>query len=1310
MEDYKKVTAIGTVLIISIFSLINYLKVDDIRQILSENPNYQIIITEPLQNGRIEMLVRSIDPTIDYFKYRFEGIYLKAYSETNLIYKSEWALWNGTKRIVFRDTSTAKVEYNSTKTAVWITEKADYYLDSRHTNFVGTIIRTIYITPDFMKESAVLDTNYSGLRLQYLVFPSDENTGESIDMDYNQSFWGFDSFLLNWTHDAGNITTVYKRGYAYSPDRIWINFKRDVYKVDPTITIGKYKIYYAIANETYYGKSIGRKYESGLTYGNLPIVLKLNKNLVIQKSKIKSLLSYAQDKGKINLTNRYIEFAYNKTFLVSNWVSNITTSCWNTTSTNGTITLCNYTDNGYWNNYTDWKWDWKKVSELGSTISLVKNKIYLINIHGDWKPELGKRAIDVIPSLNDYPMSELAWWNSSYDYRYAIINNQTTSAYVLAVNDTNEIESHIYWALVGNASYVYSTVSGPSGNIAIANETHEKDWENASSRIGNNPTNLWGALAYHFEEGSGSTAYDSSSDSKNGSITGASYVSADFGNGLNFDGLNDKVVISDSVSIDETFTIAYFIEVFTNANQQWNVFIDNYDGSTTNQLNHFYDDNNNIFRYRSGSGSAYQDYNIDLDDNGVHFIVVASESGNSSLWIDGEYKTYDSDTGNPDLSDSWRLGENSAGNYDINATIDEMWIYDDKKSDDWIKYMWDMYKNHLAELGAEETNISIPIDTLYSSVGANNTTPKVNDAVKFYSYWITQNGTLDDYIFSWNASGTWANDSAVSLGGNGTWSNITKSMANSYEGKTIGWRIYANNTPDNQWNETGINQIDVERTLMQIDLNSPADNYWSDSKTVTFTYTPTFALGISNMTIFTNETSWSEKAWNSSSVTNATTNTIDVTFSSNGAFIWTAGGYNENNFINLSNVNRTIYVDSTSPTYSGLLPTDNYWFDTTSATFNITPADNIGEVLNISLYTNETGNFIIEETTLVDNNTAHSFSHALSEGNYQWYIVIKDNATNTNQTPTRTVSVDITSPSWALDYPSNNTYHNSDFYFNWTLTELNRNTELWSNDSYATNYSFAYDWDDLVDVTVWGDGIKQVWVWGDDKAGNSGENMLNFTIDTIAPKVSITFPENTTYSNSTLYLNYTYSDVTSNIHTCLYNPNGIGNSTIAGCSNTTLTLAEMIDGLNNVTVWVNDSAGNFNSSTVYFTNNLEKATTWAFANASNFTWNGPTVGQDNNYMQPIGQGTYGIFNHTNNETITLDIQFKLSGSLNAGWTVWATDSSSSAGGIILNTTWQTVYDDWLATYINYTWLWANVTSAGSYNGMGTSIEFRTVIT
>ncbi|RKX60224.1 MAG: hypothetical protein DRP29_03055, partial [Thermodesulfobacteriota bacterium] len=69
---------------------------------------------------------------------------------------------------------------------------------------------------------------------------------------------------------------------------------------------------------------------------------------------------------------------------------------------------------------------------------------------------------------------------------------------------------------------------------------------------------------------------------------------------------------------------------------------------------------------------------------------------------------------------------------------------------------------------------------------------------------------------------------------------------------------------------------------------------------------------------------------------------------------------------------------------------------------------------------------------------------------------------------------------------------------------------------YATNYSFAYDWDDLVDVSSWGDGIKQVWVWGDDNAGNSGENMLNFTIDTIAPKPMFfnRTPTNATISGS----------------------------------------------------------------------------------------------------------------------------------------------------------------------------------------------------
>ena len=90
------------------------------------------------------------------------------------------------------------------------------------------------------------------------------------------------------------------------------------------------------------------------------------------------------------------------------------------------------------------------------------------------------------------------------------------------------------------------------------------------------------------------------------------------------------------------------------------------------------------------------------------------------------------------------------------------------------------------------------------------------------------------------------------------------------------------------------------------------------------------------------------------------------------------------------------------------------------------------------------------------------------------------------------------------------------------------------------------------------------------------------SFDTIAPNITILYPaNNTNSSNNMLTINYTVLDETA-ISTCWYsNDTYAVNTTLAGCINiTTVTWAE---GQHNVTVWVNDSAGNKNSSFVRFT-------------------------------------------------------------------------------------------------------------------------------
>jgi hypothetical protein len=88
-------------------------------------------------------------------------------------------------------------------------------------------------------------------------------------------------------------------------------------------------------------------------------------------------------------------------------------------------------------------------------------------------------------------------------------------------------------------------------------------------------------------------------------------------------------------------------------------------------------------------------------------------------------------------------------------------------------------------------------------------------------------------------------------------------------------------------------------------------------------------------------------------------------------------------------------------------------------------------------------------------------------------------------------------------------------------------------------------------------------------------------LDIFAPNISIAFPTNfTNSSNNELDINFTVEDEL--LNSCWYsNDSYDANTTLANCIN--ITDVTWIDGKHNVTVWVNDSINNINSSFVTFT-------------------------------------------------------------------------------------------------------------------------------
>ncbi|MCK4714934.1 MAG: hypothetical protein KAT35_05120, partial [Candidatus Aenigmarchaeota archaeon] len=91
---------------------------------------------------------------------------------------------------------------------------------------------------------------------------------------------------------------------------------------------------------------------------------------------------------------------------------------------------------------------------------------------------------------------------------------------------------------------------------------------------------------------------------------------------------------------------------------------------------------------------------------------------------------------------------------------------------------------------------------------SNVTTPDPLVAVEFGAYWNdVGDADLSRYIFSWNATDSWVNDSDLAFSGaEGVWTNTTKQINAAWEGKIIGWLVWANDS-------LGNTDVSTEKTI-----------------------------------------------------------------------------------------------------------------------------------------------------------------------------------------------------------------------------------------------------------------------------------------------------------------------------------------------------------------------------------------------------------------------------------------------------------------------------------------------------------------
>jgi len=279
------------------------------------------------------------------------------------------------------------------------------------------------------------------------------------------------------------------------------------------------------------------------------------------------------------------------------------------------------------------------------------------------------------------------------------------------------------------------------------------------------------------------------------------------------------------------------------------------------------------------------------------------------------------------------------------------------------------------------------------------------------------------------------------------------------------------------------------------------------------------------------------------------------------------------------NANSSLFklmVDGDAPLLTQNAPA-NQTYSSGVVTFNLTANQNLG-FCALSL-----NSFTSNQSITVTGFTANYTNNSMTQGSYRVKFWCNDTYNNVNSTEYKDFAVDINAPNLNITFPLNRT--------NWSVHALginySRNDTVYLESCWYTNTSGQVNYSlsacaNISSITFWNNGTHNVTIYANDSGGHINASSITFYIDTGNPNVNITFPINmTNYSTNNLEVNFSRTDGITGLDSCWYtNTSGVVNYSLAACAN--VTLRTWIEGINNVTVYVNDSAGNTNKSYITF--------------------------------------------------------------------------------------------------------------------------------
>jgi hypothetical protein len=367
---------------------------------------------------------------------------------------------------------------------------------------------------------------------------------------------------------------------------------------------------------------------------------------------------------------------------------------------------------------------------------------------------------------------------------------------------------------------------------------------------------------------------------------------------------------------------------------------------------------------------------------------------------------------------------------------------------------------------------------------------------------------------------------------------------------------------------------------------------------------------------------------------------------------------------NSTSLTSFIIPDIISPNGTIISPSNQTYTNNTALNFSVNATDdrNLSQIQLFIL--NSTGGIVNQTNISVigTSATASTIVSGLFEGIYTFFFNIVDGAGNVFTTVINTFTIDLTKPFIQIYSPLNNNYYNNISSLNFS-TQDNSMSACWFVNSSGTTFINCFQ--NFSTSSIEG---NNTWTfWANDTAGNTNFKQVNFTKDSIFPKIQYTSPTaNNNSFRSQNFVNIAVLVNETNFNSMTFylrNSSGIVHQDTFSSINNLVTYTNVSDGVYQYGVNITDLAGNINR-TPEFTITLDTISpvvNITFPQNSTTNQNISTLNYTIKDINPnlcwysINEGL------VNSSTISAGLNFTNIGSIegNNNWSVYCNDSAGN---------------------------------------------------